>query len=153
MSIAPIPPGYHTITPYLIVADCAAAIAFYQRAFAAEELMRMAMPDGKIMHAEIRIGDSFLMLSDEAQDWGARSPAHYGGSPVSLMLYLPDADSTYAQALAAGATSVRPMASQFWGDRMGRVKDPFGHEWSLGTHVEDVEPEEMERRMKAMMGD
>lgn len=152
MSIAPIPPGYHTVTPYLVVADCAAAIAFYTRAFGAEEMMRMPTPDGKIMHAEIRIGDSFLMLSDEAPDWGARGPNHYGGSPVSVMLYLPDADATYAAALAAGATSIRPMENQFWGDRMGRVADPFGHQWSLGTHVEDVEPEEMERRFKAAMG-
>ena len=152
MSIAPIPPGYHTVTPYLVVSDCAAALDFYARAFKAEETVRMPTPDGKIMHAEIRIGDSMLMLSDEAPDWGARAPQHYGGSPTHVMLYLPDADATFAAALAAGATVVRPMENQFWGDRMGRVADPFGHHWSLGTHVEDVEPEEMERRFKAMMG-
>ncbi len=152
MSIAPIPPGYRTITPYLVMSDCAAALDFYTRAFNAEEIVRMPMPDGSIMHAEIRIGDSMLMLSDESADWGAYGPQHYGGSPAHVMLYLPDADATYAQAIAAGATAVRPMENQFWGDRMGRIADPFGHQWSLGTHVEDVEPEEMERRFKAMMG-
>ena len=152
MSITPIPPGYHTVTPYLVVSDCAAALDFYKHVFNAEETVRMPTPDGKVMHAEIRIGDSMLMLSDEAPDWGAHAPKHYGGSPVHVMLYLPDADATYAQALAAGATSIRPMENQFWGDRMGRIADPFGHQWSLATHVEDVEPEEMERRFKAAMG-
>ena len=150
MSVPYVPAGYRTITPYLVAADCAAAIDFYVRAFGAEECVRMPGPDGKVMHAEIRIGDSMLMLSDEAPDWGAHGPAHFGGSPGHVMLYLPDADATFAQALAAGATVVRPMENQFWGDRMGRIKDPFGHEWSLATHIEEVAPEEMERRMAAM---
>lgn len=152
MSIAPIPPGYHTVTPYLVVSDCAAALDFYARVFNAEETVRMPTPDGKIMHAEIRIGDSMLMLSDEAPDWGAHAPKHYGGSPGHVMLYLPDADATFVTAVAAGATVIRPMENQFWGDRMGRIVDPFGHQWSLGTHVEDVTPEEMDRRFKAAMG-
>lgn len=150
-TVEPIPAGYHTVTPYLVVEDCAAALDFYKRAFGAEEVLRLPAPDGKIMHAEMRIGDSMIMLSDEAPDWGARSPRHYGGSPMHLMLYLADADASYAQALAAGATSVRPMENQFWGDRMGRVADPYGHQWSLATHVEEVSPEEMDRRFKAMM--
>jgi len=142
----PIPDGYHTATPYLIVNDAAQAIEFYKEAFGATELLRMAKPDGKIGHAEIRIGDSTIMLADEFPEMGARSPQSFGGSPVSIFLYVENVDAVFAQTVAAGAVVERPVADQFYGDRMGGVKDPFGHAWSIATHVEDVSPEEMRKR-------
>ena len=149
MSVSPIPEGYHSVTPYLIVQDGAAAIDFYVQAFGAVELFRLPGPDGKLGHAEIKIGDSHVMLADECPQMGAQSPATLGGAGVSLMLYVEDVDSQFATALAAGATEVRAVQNQFYGDRSGTLKDPFGHTWTLGTHVEDVEPEELERRMAA----
>ena len=143
MPVKPIPEGYHSATPYLIVNGAARAIEFYKKAFRATELMRMADPSGKIMHAEIKIGDSPIMLADEVPQMGAKSPEAYGGSPITIMLYVEDVDATVKQAVAAGAKLTRPVADQFYGDRTGGIKDPFGHEWYVATHKEDVPPEEM----------
>jgi PhnB protein len=148
--VKPIPDGYHSVTPYLIVDDGARAIDFYKQAFGAKELMRMPAPGGKIGHAEIKIGDSVIMLADEAPEMDARSAKHYGGSPVSLMVYVDDVDKLFPQAVAAGAKEVRPVADQFYGDRTGTLVDPFGHTWSIATHVEDVSPEEIDRRFAKM---
>jgi PhnB protein len=145
-----IPDGYHSVTPYLIIDGAARALDFYKRAFDAKELMRIPAPNDRIGHAEIRIGDSVIMLADEHPEIEARSPAHYGGSSVSIMVYLEDVDRQFKQAIEAGATEVRPVADQFYGDRSGTLKDPFGHSWHLSTHKEDVSMEEMNRRMAAM---
>ena len=144
-----IPDGYHSATPYLIVNDAAAAIEFYEKAFGATELMRMPKPNGKIGHAEIKIGDSPIMLADEAPEMGARSPRTIGGSPVRILLYVDDVDSTFTKAFNGGAKVKRPVADQFYGDRTGGVEDPFGHLWYIATHVEDVSPEEMKKRAAA----
>jgi PhnB protein len=144
-----IPEGYHTATPYLIIKDAAKAIEFYRKAFGATELMRMAQPDGRIGHAEIKIGDSPIMLADEFPEMGFRSPQSLGGSPVSLYLYVDDVDALAKQAEAAGAKVVRPVKDQFYGDRSGSFEDPFGHQWHLATHVEDVAPEEIHKRAAA----
>ena len=146
MTVNPVPQGYHTVTPYLVVDGAANAIDFYAKAFGAEEVMRMPMGD-RIGHAEIRIGDSHVMLADEFPDQGHRGPKSYGGTSVSLMVYLPDVDTVFARALAAGATEERAVVDQFYGDRSGTLRDPFGHCWMIATHVEDVSPEEMQRRM------
>jgi PhnB protein len=151
MAVKAIPDGYHSATPYLIVNGAADAIEFYKRAFGAIELFRMAKPDGKVGHAEIRIGDSVIMLADEHPDLGYRSPSSLGGSPVSIMLYLEDVDGVFARALEAGARAQRGVADQFYGDRNGILEDPFGHVWTIATHVEDVPPDEIERRVAAMM--
>jgi PhnB protein len=145
----PVPDGYHTATPYLIVNGAAQAIEFYKKAFGATEMMRMAQPGGKIGHAEIKIGDSPIMLADESPDVGARSPQSIGGSPVSIMLYVEDVDRIFSQAVAAGAKVKRPVADQFYGDRTGGIEDPFGHLWYIATHKEDVSPEEMRKRAAA----
>ena len=144
--VQPIPEGYHTVTPYLFIQGAAAAIEFYKKAFGAIEIMRMPGPDGKIGHAEIRVGDSKIMLADENPNMGARSPKSIGGCPFLLHLYVPDVDSLFAQAVAAGARVTRPIANQFYGDRSGGVDDPFGFAWYLSTHIEDVPPDEMARR-------
>jgi PhnB protein len=141
-----IPDGYHSVTPYLILDGAAKAIDFYKRAFGAVEVMRMPDPRGKIGHAEIKIGDSHIMLADEYPEMGFRAPTSLGGAAVSLMVYLDDADAVFKDALACGAQEVQPMKDQFYGDRSGTVKDPFGHVWTIATHVEDIPPEEMERR-------
>ena len=143
------PQGYHTVTPYMGVRDCVAAIEFYQRAFGAEKTMQLVMPDGKLAHAEIRIGDSTLMLSEENEQWGNKSPAALGGSPMSLALYVDDVDAAFSKAIMAGATEVRPVQDQFYGDRSGTLKDPYGYQWTLATHIEDVSEEEAQRRMEA----
>ena len=148
-NVKPIPEGYHSVTPYLIVNDAAAAIDFYKRAFGATETVRMPGPDGKIGHAEMLIGDSHIMLADEYPDMGARSPKSLGGSPVSLMIYVEDVDALAKQAVAAGAKETRPVKDQFYGDRTGSFEDPFGLEWHIATHVEDIPPDEMERRAAA----
>lgn len=150
--VRPIPEGYHTVTPYLIVHDAAQAIDFYRRAFGAEELVRMGAPGEKIGHAELQIGGSRIMLADEAPEVGARSARTIGGSPVSLLLYVEDVDTIWKRALAAGGKEERPLQDQFYGDRSGTLRDPFGHQWTVATHVEDVSPEEMERRMAAAQG-
>jgi PhnB protein len=149
MAVKPIPDGYHTATPYLIVKGAAGAIDFYRRAFGATELLRVPMGD-RIGHAEIKIGDSIIMLADEAPDWDAHSPQSLGGTPVGIMLYVEDVDSRFAKAIAAGAKEVRPVTDQFYGDRSGTLLDPYGHKWTIGTHKEDVSPEELDRRMAAM---
>jgi len=149
MTVAPIPPGYTTVTPYLIIRGAAKAIDFYKRAFGAVELYRLAGPDGAIAHAEIRIGNSPVMLSD-GMGSGYSDPLTLGGAGVSFMVYVPDVDAAFARAVAAGATVKRPVADQFYGDRTGTLADPFGHVWSIGTHIEDVPPEEIDRRFKEM---
>ena len=151
MAVKPIPDGYHTVTPYLIVNGAAKAIEFYAAAFGATELFRLPGPDGKLGHAEIKIGDSPVMLADEFPDMGAKGPQSYGGSPVSILVYVADVDAMTARAVAAGATIVRPLQDQFYGDRSSTLTDPFGHQWTLATHTEDVAPDEMQRRMDAMM--
>ena len=148
--VKPIPDGYHSITPYLIVDDGARALDFYKKAFNATEIMRMPAPGGKVGHAEIKIGDSVVMLADEAPEMDARSAKHYGCSPVSMLVYVEDVDKLFPQAVAAGAKEVRPVADQFYGDRSGSLTDPFGHHWHLSTHTEDVSMEELQRRMAAM---
>jgi PhnB protein len=151
MAVKPVPDGYRSITPYLIVNNADAAIDFYKRAFGASETMRIAAPDGKIGHAEIRLGDSVVMLADEHPEMGARGPRTYGGSPVSLMLYVEDVDSIARRAELAGARIVRAVADKFYGDRSGTLEDPFGHTWHIATHVEDVAPDELRRRAEAVM--
>ncbi len=146
-----VPEGYHTATPYLIVNDGAAAIDFYKRAFGARELVRMPDPSGKkIGHAEIKIGDSPIMLADESLERNARSPQTRGGSPVSILIYVEDVDTVVKEAVRAGGKLERPVEDQFYGDRSGSLKDPFGHTWHISTHKEDVSPEEMKKRMAAM---
>ena len=148
----PIPEGYHTITSYLTVRGAADAIAFYTRAFGAKEKERMVGPDGRtVMHAELQIGDSILMLSDEQPDMGNFSPTTLKGSTAGLFLYVPDVDAAFKRATDEGCKVVRPLADMFWGDRFGQVEDPFGHRWGLGTHKEDVPPEEMKKRAEAAM--
>lgn len=143
-----IPNDYQTATPYLIVNDAPRAIAFYKEAFKATEIIRLTDPSGKIAHAEIRIGHAPIMLADEQM--GYRSPASLGGSPVSLLLYVEDADTLFAQAIASGAEELSPVSDQFYGDRMGSLKDPFGHIWSLATRVEEVPDQEVQKRFAAM---
>jgi PhnB protein len=145
----PIPEGYHSLTPYLIVNGAAEAIDFYKRAFGATELLRMADPKGRIAHAELKIGDSVIMLADENPNMGYRGPRSLGGSTVSIMLYVADVDGTFERAVKAGARAQRPVANQFYGDRSGMIEDPFGHFWTIATHFEDVAPEEMKRRVAA----
>ncbi len=147
--IKPIPDGYHTLSAYLTVRGASAALEFYKKAFEATELCRLNMPDGKIAHGEFKIGDSIFMISDENPDWDIASPEKLGGSPVALHLYVADADSTFSDAIKAGAKETMPLANQFWGDRMGKVVDPFGHHWLIATHVEDVDPSEFQSRMGA----
>jgi PhnB protein len=150
MAVQPIPEGYHTVTPYLIVNDGVKALEFYEQALGATETLRMPGPDGKIGHAEIKIGDSPIMLADEFPAMGARSPKTLGGVGMSILLYVDDADAMFDRAIAAGATVTRPLANQFYGDRSGTVTDPFGHIWTIATHVEDVTEEEMARRAAEM---
>lgn len=150
MAVQPIPPGYHTVTPYLIVQGAARAIEFYKRAFGAAELFRFPGPNDRIAHAEIKIGDSPIMLADEFPEMGVRGPKTIGGTPVTICLYVEDVDTRFNQAVAAGAKVVRPLVDQFYGDRSGTLEDPFGHVWTLATHKEDVSPEEMQRRAAAM---
>jgi PhnB protein len=146
-----IPDGYHSVTPYLIINGAAAAIEFYKRAFGATELMRMASPDGKIGHAEIRIGDSTVMLADEHPAMGYRSPQSLGGAGVSLMVYVERVDEVFKRAVGGGAKELQPLKDQFYGDRSGTLQDPFGHTWTLATHIEDVPPDEMRRRAEKFM--
>ena len=149
--VSPIPAGYHTATPYLIVNDGSRAIEFYKKAFNAKETVRMDGPAGKIGHAELKIGDSMIMLSDEMPGGSGKSPKSLGGSSASVFLYVEDVDSTYKQAVAAGAKSEMQPQNQFWGDRFGKLEDPFGHLWAIATHVEDVAPDEMEKRGREAM--
>jgi PhnB protein len=150
MAVKPIPDGHHTATPYLIVKDAARAIQFYKKAFGATETLRLADPSGKVGHAEIKIGDSPIMLADELPEMGARSPQAFGGTPVSICLFVNDADALFNQAVAAGAKALRPIKDQFYGDRSGTLTDPFGHVWTVATHKEDVPPEEIKKRFAAL---
>jgi PhnB protein len=148
--VSPIPEGYSCVTPYITISGATDALAFYKKAFGAEEVMCMKGPDGKVMHAEIRIGGSVIMLHDENPEWKALSPKTIGGSGSSIMLYVPNVDAVMKAAEQAGATVTMPAADQFYGDRCGNVTDPFGHKWAIATHIEDVAPDEIERRAKAM---
>ena len=149
--VKPIPDGYHSVTPYLICDGAADAIEYYKKAFGATELFRMDH-EGKVGHAELKIGDSPIMLADEYPQMGYRSPKALGGTPVSIMIYVPDVDTVYQQTIDAGATVVKPLQDQFYGDRSGTVTDPFGHVWTVATHKEDVSMEEMNRRMASAHG-
>lgn len=151
-NVKPIPEQYPRISPYLCVDGAAAAIDFYCRVFGAEERSRMAAPDGKIGHAELGLGDSLVMLSDEYPEMGARSPNAFGGSPVTLSVYVEDVDAVVAKAVELGAKVVRAVENQFYGDRAGQIEDPFGHRWHVTSHIEDVSPEEMARRVKELFG-
>ncbi len=151
--VQPIPEGFHTVTPHLVVSDAAAAIEFYQKAFGAEEVNRMPGPEGKIMHAAIRIGDSPVMLNDEFPDMGTVGPKAIGGTAVTIHLYVKDADAVWDSATKAGAKVVVPIDDMFWGDRYGVIEDPFGHRWSIATHTQDLTPEQvMEGAQKAFGG-
>ncbi len=147
--VKPIPDGFHSLTPYLGVRGAAQAIDFYVKAFGATERFRLAGPDGRIGHAEVLIGNSILMLADENPQCGHHSPQSLNGTAVSLLLYVPDVDAAFQRAVGAGAKVLRPVADQFYGERSGCVTDPFGHQWTLMTHIEDVTPEEVSERMKA----
>jgi PhnB protein len=147
-NVKPIPDGYHSVTPYLIIKGAADAIEFYKKAFGATELFRMDH-EGKVGHAEIKIGDSPIMLSDEHPEMGYLSPKTLGGSPVGIMIYVEDVDTTFDLAIKSGGVETKPLQDQFYGDRSGTLTDPFGHVWTVATHKEDVAPEEMEKRMAA----
>jgi PhnB protein len=147
--LRPIPEGYHSVTPYLVVRQAANAIDFYKKAFGAAETYRLAGPDGAIAHAEIRIGNSPIMLCDENPKMGARSPQALGGSPANLLLYVEDVDAAFRKAVGAGATATMPPQDMFWGDRYGKLADPFGHEWSIATHIEDLSPDQIQERAQA----
>lgn len=147
--VEPVPAAYGALTPYLTITDAAAAIDWYAKVFGAEEIMRMDLGDGRIGHAEIRIGGRVIMMSAEYPEMDAHGPAHFGGSPVALLLYVPDCDSVVSAAVEAGAKLAQPVQDFFYGDRMGTIVDPFGHKWHVATHVEDVPPDEMERRAEA----
>jgi PhnB protein len=151
MAVKPIPDGYHTVTPYLIVKGADRALEFYKQAFGAKQRMRMDGPNGTVGHAEIEIDGSAVMLADEFPEMGYRSPASIGGAGVSLVLYVADVDSRFNQAVTAGAKPLRPVQDQFYGDRSGTVEDPFGHVWTISTHKEDLTPEEIHRRAEAVM--
>ena len=148
MAVKAIPDGYYSLTPYLIVKGAAAALDFYKKAFKAEETVRMPGPGGRIMHAEVKIGNAVVMLADENPERQHLSPQTIGGAGVSMMLYTDDVDATFKKAVDAGGKAEMPPTDMFWGDRMGNIKDPFGHSWAIATHKEDVSPEEMGRRMK-----
>ncbi len=151
MATNPIPEGYHTVSPYLAVDDAARAVEFYVQAFGAKELVRMQAPGGKVGHAELELGDSRIMLSDPFPQASTRPPRQLGGTSASVFMYVADVDAVVKQAVDAGATVTMEVANQFWGDRFGTITDPFGHVWSIATHVEDVPPEEMAERAKAAM--
>lgn len=148
--VEPIPKDMHTITPHIVCAGASEAIAFYIKAFGATEMARMPTPEGKLMHAMIKIGDSNIMLVDEMPEWKALGPKSLKGTPVTLHMYVADADAAFKRAIDAGATSIMPVEETFWGDRYGVLQDPFGHQWSIATHVRDRTPEEMQKAMQEM---
>jgi PhnB protein len=150
--VKPIPDGYPQVVPYLCVEGANAAIEFYTSVFGATERMRMPGPEGTVSHAELQLGDSLIMVSDEFPEIGARSPKTVGGTPVTMSVYVEDVDEVFARAIKAGATELRAVEDQFYGDRSGQFEDPFGHRWSIGTHIEDVSPEEMAKRAASAMG-
>ncbi len=150
MSAGPIPAGFRTVTPYLVVRDADAALDFYRRAFGAQEISRHTGPDGRsIINAMMRIGDSIVMLNDEFPEWGCLGPESIGGTPVTIHLYVEDADAVFQRALAAGAVATMQVDDTFWGDRYGKLRDPFGHEWSIATHIEDLTPQQIRSRAEA----
>jgi PhnB protein len=151
--VSPIPDGYHNVTPYLIIRGAARAIDYYTEVFGATERIRLPMADDKVGHAELEFGDSVIMLADEVPDMGIRSPTTLGGSPVNVHVYVDDVDGTFARAVAKGAEVLQPVEDKFYGDRAGQFRDPFGHVWSVGTHIEDVAPDEMARRAAAAAAD
>jgi PhnB protein len=148
--VKPIPDGMHAVTPHIVCAGAASAIEFYKKAFGAVESGRLPGPDGKLVHAAIRIGDSAVMMMDEMPEWGVLGPKALKGSPVTIHLYVDDADAFVERAVKAGAKVTMPVEDQFWGDRYGKIEDPFGHHWSVGTHVRDVSPDEMKKAMREM---
>jgi len=150
VSAKAIPADHHTVTPYLAIKNGVKALEFYKKAFGATEAYKLILPDGRLGHAEIRLGDSLIMLSDELPEYGGKAPDTLGGSPVSIHLYVEDADALFKRALAAGAKERKPVMDQFYGDRSGQLEDPFGHLWWVATHKEDVAPEEMQKRVQAM---
>jgi len=151
MAVKPIPEGYHTLTPYFTVRDAVRAIEFYKQAFGAQERGLMKGPDGKVMHAELKIGDSIVMLADEFPEFGAVAPESGGSTSMGLHIYVKDVDEAFDRAVKAGATVEMPVADQFWGDRYGKLRDPFGHKWSIATHVKDMSADEMKRSMDEAM--
>ena len=151
MTVKPIPDGYHSVTPYLIVKGAADALEFYKKAFGATEIMRLAGQEGKVAHAEIQVGDSRIMLADEHPEMNALAPQSPGSSGVGICLYVENVDELFSQATAAGAKVQRPLTDQFYGDRSATLEDPFGHVWTIATHIEDVPPDEIDRRMEEMM--
>jgi PhnB protein len=150
MAVKAIPEGYYTVTPYMIVRDAARAIEFYKQAFGAKELMRLPSPNERVGHAELQIGNSRIMLADEFPEMGIKSPQTLGGSAMSILLYVEDSDAMFQRAVDAGAKILKPIQDQFYGDRSGTLTDPFGHQWTIGTHTEDVSNDELSRRMEAM---
>ena len=149
-TVKPIPDGHRTVAPYLAIKNAASALEFYRKAFGAIETYTLIVPDGRVGHAEIRLGDSLIMLSDEFPEFGGKAPEALGGSPVSIHLYVDDVDAFFKKALAAGARELKPVADQFYGDRSGQLEDPFGHLWWVATHKEDVAPEELQKRVRAL---
>ena len=152
-NVSPVPAGYHSVTPYLLIGGASAAIDFYMKAFGAVEVLRLTAPDGRIGHAEIRIGDSHVMLADEHPEMAFLGPQSRGGTTVSMLLYVADADAVFDRAIEAGATELRPLCDQFYGDRSGAVTDPWGHVWSIASRTEEITPEEIQRRFQELYGD
>ena len=152
MNVKPIPAGHHTVTPYLVIKNGVKAMDFYKAAFGATEIFKLVMPDGRLGHGEIRVGDSVIMMSDEFPEYGGKSPQTLGGSPVNIHLYVEDVDAFFKKAVGAGAIERKPVKDQFYGDRSGQLEDPFGHLWWVATHKEDVSPDEMQKRVNAMFG-
>lgn len=151
MTVSPIPEGYHSVTPYLIIDGAAEAIEFYKSAFGATEIMRLPGPEGNVMHAEVRIGDSMIMMADACEEMGMKGPKAFGGCAASICLYVEDVDAVYAQAIEAGGTEKRPLTDQFYGDRSATLEDPFGHVWTVSTHTEDLAPEVIQQRFEDFM--
>ncbi|HTD88379.1 MAG TPA: VOC family protein [Candidatus Binatia bacterium] len=152
MKVKPIPEGHRTVTPYMAIKNGVKALEFYKKAFGATEVYKLVMPDGRLGHAEIRIGDSIIMMSDEFPEYGGKSPETLGGTPVNIHLYVDDVDGFFKKAVAAGAKERKAVKDQFYGDRSGQLEDPFGHLWWVATHKEDVSPKEMQKRVQAMFG-
>ena len=150
-NVKPIPEGHRTVAPYLAIKNAVGALEFYKTAFGAVETFKLLVPDGRVGHAELRLGDSLIMLSDEFPEFGGKAPESLGGSPVSIHLYVEDVDAFVQRAVAAGARELKPVTNQFYGDRSGTITDPYGHVWTIGSHVEDVSPEEINRRFSEQM--